>query len=53
MNSVILSKTYNAPPYCEKEILRYAGCKEADKEIAVLLKRCIGEIKDKLTYKLC
>ena len=53
MNSVILSKTYNAPPYCEKEILRYAGCKEADNEIAVLLKRCIGEIKDKLTYKLC
>lgn len=53
MNSVILSKTYNAPPFCEKEILRYAGCKEANSEIAALVKSCINEIKDKLTYKVC
>lgn len=53
MNSVILSKTYNEPPFCEKEILRYAGCKEADNEIAVLASVCINEIKDRLTYKVC
>ena len=53
MNSVILSKTYNEPPFCEKEILRYAGCKEADSEMAALVKSCINEIKDKLTYKVC
>ena len=53
MNSVILSKTYNEPPFCEKEILRYAGCKEANSEIAALVKSCIAEIKDKLTYKVC
>ncbi len=53
MNSVILIKTYNEPPFCEKEILRYAGCKEADSEIAALVKSCIDEIKTKLTYKVC
>lgn len=53
MNSVILSKTYIEPPFCEKEILRYAGCKEADNEIAALVRACIDEIKTKLTYKVC
>ena len=53
MNSVIISKTYNEPPLCEKEILRYAGCKEADSEISALVKSCINEIKTKLTYKVC
>ncbi len=53
MNSVILSKTYNEPPFCEKEILRYAGCKEADSEISALVKSCINEIKTKLIYKVC
>lgn len=53
MNSVILSKTYNEPPFCEKEILRYADCKKADSEIAALVKSCTNEIKTKLTYKVC
>ena len=53
MNSVILSKNYNEPPFCEKEILRYAGCKDADSEISALVKSCIDEIKTKLTYKVC
>lgn len=53
MNSVILSKVYTEPPFCEKEILRYAGCKEANNEIVELVRSCINEIKDKLTYKVC
>lgn len=53
MNSVILSKTYTEPPFCEKEILRYAGCKEDSEEISSTLKECINEVKDKLTYKVC
>ncbi|MBO5186240.1 MAG: hypothetical protein J6B91_04240 [Prevotella sp.] len=53
MNSVILSKTYNEPPFCEKEILRYAGCKAANKEVLLLLEECIKEAKDKFTYKVC
>lgn len=50
---MILSKTYSEPTFCEKEILRYAGCKEADSEISALLKACINEVKNKLTYKVC
>ena len=53
MNSVILSKSYTELPFCEKEILRYAGCKKADNEISALVKSCIDEINDKLTYKVC
>lgn len=53
MNTVILSKTYSEPPFCEKEILRYAGCKEADEEIIALLRSCIAEAKDVLKYKVC
>ncbi|MBE6780301.1 MAG: Vitamin B12 dependent methionine synthase activation subunit [Ruminococcaceae bacterium] len=53
MNSVILNKTFTEPPFCEKEILRYAGCKEADGEITALLKSCINEIKTELTYRVC
>ena len=53
MNSVIFSKTYKEPPFCEKEILRYADCKEADSETLALVKSCIDEIQNKLTYKVC
>lgn len=53
MNSVVLSKIYPQPPFCEKEILRYAGCKNTDNEISNLLDTCIKEVKDKLTYKVC
>lgn len=50
---MILSKIYTEPPFCEKEILRYAGCKETNNEIEILAKNCIDEIKSKLTYKVC
>ena len=53
MNSVILSKAYIKPPFCVKEILRYAGCREEREEISILLKECINEVKYKLSYKVC
>ena len=53
MNFVILSKTYNAPPICEKEIMRYAGCKESSEQISALFKECVNEAMDKFTYKIC
>lgn len=53
MNSVILNKTYTELLFCEKEILRYAGCKEADSKISELVRSCINEIKTGLTYKVC
>lgn len=53
MNTVVLSKSYTEPAFDEKEILRYAGCKEADTETITLLRSCIAEVQDKLTYKVC
>jgi hypothetical protein len=53
MNTVILSKTYEKPPFCKKEILRYAGCKDADGEINALLESCIEEAGDRLRYRVC
>lgn len=53
MNSVVLNKTYAEPPFCEKEILRYAGCREADDETTALLRSCIDEVKEKLAYRVC
>ena len=53
MNSVIFNKTYTPPPFCEKEILRYAGCKTADGEILALLNSCLDEVRGKLSYRVC
>lgn len=50
---MILTKTYPEPAFCEKEILRYAGCKEADDGVMALLRSCIDEVRDKLTYAVC
>lgn len=36
-----------------KEILRYAGVKEADNEIEALIEKCLSEVQNKLTYKVC
>lgn len=53
MNAVILSKSFTEPAFDEKEILRYAGCREADVETNALMQSCVAEVKDKLTYKVC
>lgn len=45
--------SYDAPPICEREILRYAGCKYADSEISSLLASCLNELGKKLSYKVC
>lgn len=53
MNTVLI-KTYPAPPFCDREILRYAGVKgEADEQTLALLQQAKDEIKDKLSYKVC
>lgn len=46
-------KSYEAPSFDTKEILRYAKCKEADDSVLTLMQSCIDEVKDKLTYKVC
>lgn len=53
MNCVVLVKSYNEPPFCNREILRYAGCKKTDEEVLLLIEECLQELKGKLIYRLC
>lgn len=52
MTPLILTKTYSEPPFCKKEILRYAGSKIADESLHALLNDCIDEARSKLHYKV-
>ena len=53
MTSMIYIKKYNSPEINLKEIFRYAGVREADSETIALLKRCVTESFDILSYKVC
>ena len=50
---VILRKTYDAPTFNEKEILRYAGCKTADESTMKLLFECLEISRDAFSYNVC
>jgi hypothetical protein len=51
--SVVLQKNYSALPVCEREILRYAGCKTADEGVISLLNECLGELSKQLDFRIC
>ncbi len=51
--STIFTKTFDAPSFNKKEILRYAGAKKDTREISELIESCIEEAKSKLSYKVC
>ena len=53
MKNCILTKTFSPPPFNEKEILRYSGAKEENSQISALLKECLDEVNDALSYKVC
>ncbi len=53
MSGIALRKTYSPPPLNRREILRYAGCKNTEPEVAALLESTIAELMDKLSYKVC
>lgn len=46
-------KSYPKLPFCQKEILRYAGCKTAENTVLTLLNSCIQEVQDQLRYQIC
>lgn len=50
---MVYLKSYPEPKYNIKEILRYMGCRKADDSVSELVKECIAELSDKLTYKVC
>ena len=49
---MILTKTYSEPPFCEKEILRYAGGDKSELTLA-LVRECIEEARPLLKYEIC
>ena len=51
--TVVTIKNYPAPPIDEREILRYAGCKEAETDVLDLLHACLDEVRNKLVYRVC
>lgn len=51
MTGDILTAVYPAPPIDKKEILRYAGAKEADAPLTALLDECISLVGDGLSYR--
>lgn len=53
MSGTVLTKTYCEPPFSERDILRYAGAKNADDEVCDLLRSCLDEVGDKLSYRVC
>ncbi|MBR5543051.1 MAG: Vitamin B12 dependent methionine synthase activation subunit [Oscillospiraceae bacterium] len=53
MSALPLLKSFSAPPICEKEVLRYAGCREADENILALLRSCTEEAAECFTYNVC
>lgn len=52
MSALIIKKTYKSLPLCEKEVLRYAGCKEPNEETLALLRSCFDQAKfsDQVCY---
>ena len=50
---MICSEIFSPPPVCRSEILRYAGCGEADDRTNHLLDACLQEAEAALTYRVC
>ena len=50
---MVLIKNYDAVPFNEKEVLRYAGCRDENSDVNILLENCKREISGKLFYKVC
>ena len=51
--SGVIYKELSPPPINCREILRYMGCAESTDETDALIRRCIAEASEKLTYKVC
>lgn len=49
----VLFKNYRDIPVCEKEILRYAGCRTVQSDVSELLKDCLVEVENSLKYQVC
>lgn len=53
MYNFVSVKRYALPPVDEKEVLRYAGCKQADGALNALLSDCAREIEQIVSPRVC
>lgn len=53
MSALVLTKTYAQPHFCEREILRYAGCKGEDAALTAMVRSCMEEVSGVLSYRVC
>ncbi|MBQ9746319.1 MAG: Vitamin B12 dependent methionine synthase activation subunit [Clostridia bacterium] len=53
MTGTVFVKSYEAPEWDRREILRYASAGEGNAEVMALLEECIAESAPKLCYKVC
>jgi len=54
MIPLVLTRQYTSlPPFCEKEVLRYAGCREERSEVTELMHKAMAEAEAVLSYRLC
>ena len=51
--SIVYLQSYAPPPVNRKEILRYAGVRGEVPELEALLRECIEEVAEQLTYRVC
>lgn len=49
----LCQKAYPAPPLSEREVLRYAGCREASEEVVALLAECREMAEPCLSFRAC
>lgn len=49
----VFVNAYLPPSFDKKEILRYAGSKEADEGVEVLLNECLKECENAFSYRVC
>lgn len=49
----LFKKSYIPPPFDEREMLRYASCREASEEVLALLRECCEQAAPLLTYRVC
>ncbi|MBQ7335917.1 MAG: Vitamin B12 dependent methionine synthase activation subunit [Clostridia bacterium] len=53
MNTTVETLYFPAPSVNESEILRYAGCREADGATLALLHECMEESQNRFSYRVC
>lgn len=50
---IIEKKTFSAPEFNKKEILRYAQCDNADNAVIALADACVEECQNSFSYSVC